>query len=50
MIDGNVSLEYAPEMMQAGASVLVCGSSSIYDQDTNVRDALLAFRKSLNGQ
>jgi ribulose-phosphate 3-epimerase len=50
MIDGNVGPENAPEMIRAGATVLVCGSSSIYGQVTNVRDALLTFRKSLNGQ
>lgn len=47
MIDGNVSLDNAPEMIRSGATVLVCGSSTIFSQGTNVRDTLLAFRQSL---
>ena len=47
LIDGNVNLENAPEMIRSGATVLVCGTSSIFEQGTNVRDGLLAFRQSL---
>ena len=47
MIDGNVNLGNAPEMIRSGATVLVCGSSSIFNQGTNVRDSLVAFRRRL---
>ena len=47
MIDGNVGLDNAPEMIRAGATVLVCGSSSIFGQGANVREGLLAFRGGL---
>jgi ribulose-phosphate 3-epimerase len=46
-IDGNVNLNNAPDMIRSGATVLVCGSSSIFDQDMNVRDSLRAFRRRL---
>ena len=47
MIDGNVNLDNAPDMIKSGATVLVCGSSSIFNQGMNVRDGLQAFRRGL---
>ena len=47
LIDGNVSLDNAPGMIGSGATILVCGSSSIFDQEDNVRDGLRAFRGGL---
>ena len=47
MIDGHVSLDNAPEMVCSGATILVCGSSSVFKQRTNVRDGLLTFRRLL---
>lgn len=32
-IDGGVTFESAPKMVQAGANILVCGSSTIFNQD-----------------
>ena len=47
LIDGNVSLDSAPAMICSGATILVCGSSSIFDQEVSVRDGLRAFRGGL---
>jgi ribulose-phosphate 3-epimerase len=47
MIDGNVSRENAADMIRSGATVLVCGSSSIFNQETNLQDSLCDFRQSL---
>ncbi len=48
MIDGSVNLDNAPEMIRSGATVLVCGTSSIFDQEgMNVRDGLRTFRRGL---
>lgn len=47
MIDGNVNLDNAPDMIKSGTTVLVCGSSSIFNQGMNVRDGLQAFRRGL---
>ncbi|HIC88453.1 MAG TPA: ribulose-phosphate 3-epimerase [Anaerolineae bacterium] len=48
MIDGNVSLDNAPDMIRSGATILVCGTSSIFDQGKkNVRDGVRAFRREL---
>lgn len=47
MIDGSVSVRTAPGMLASGATVLVCGSSSIFDQDLNLCDSLRNFRREL---
>jgi len=47
MIDGNVNLDNAPDMIKSGATVLVCGSYSIFNQGMNVRDGLQAFQSGL---
>jgi ribulose-phosphate 3-epimerase len=48
IIDGNVKRENAGDMVRRGASILVCGSSSIFNQELNVRDSLHAFRDELD--
>ncbi len=47
LIDGNVNLDNAPEMVRSGATILVCGSSSIFKPETNLRDSLRTFRRDL---
>ena len=47
MVDGNVNLDNAPDMIRSGATVLVCGFSSIFGEGGNVRDGLEAFRRGL---
>ena len=56
LIDGSVSLKTAPDMLRSGATILTCGSSSIYDQERkspaftggpDLRDSLRAFRREL---
>ena len=47
LTDGNVNLDNGPDMIRSGATILVCGSSSIFNQETNVRDSLRAFRSGL---
>ncbi len=47
-VDGNVSLQHAPRMVEAGADCLVCGSSSIFDrQYGGIVEATSAFRQVL---
>ncbi|MGO9310495.1 MAG: ribulose-phosphate 3-epimerase [Spirochaetia bacterium] len=43
-VDGNVSWENIPRMVQAGAQVLVAGSSSLFDGTGSIRDNLLRMR------
>jgi len=50
MIDGNVRPDNAPQMIRNGATILVCGSSSIFKPQTKVRDSLVAFRRGLQGE
>jgi ribulose-phosphate 3-epimerase len=47
LIDGNVKLDNALDMIRSGATILVCGSSSIFDQGLNLRDSLRTFRSEL---
>jgi ribulose-phosphate 3-epimerase len=47
-VDGNVSFDHAPRMVEAGADLLVCGSSSIFAPGHGgVVAATAAFRQSL---
>jgi ribulose-phosphate 3-epimerase len=47
-VDGNVSFETAPRMIQAGADFLVCGSRSVFDRDRGgIVAATAAFQKHL---
>ena len=43
-IDGNVSLEYAPVMVEKGADILVGGTSSIYRPGLTFKEACLKLR------
>jgi ribulose-phosphate 3-epimerase len=46
--DGNVSLEHLEELIGAGCTHLVCGTSSIFKPDANVGEALRFFRQQVN--
>lgn len=47
-VDGNVSFEHAPRLVEAGAAFLVCGSSSIFAPGHGgIVAATSAFRQSL---
>jgi ribulose-phosphate 3-epimerase len=47
-VDGNVSFENAPQMVAAGANVLVSGSSSVFDRSHgSIMAATTAFRERL---
>ena len=46
-VDGNVSFERAPELIEAGADFLVLGSSGIFAEDMKLEDAILKMRKIL---
>jgi ribulose-phosphate 3-epimerase len=48
-VDGNVSPDSAPELIRAGASFLVLGTSSIFNQPDKPADALRAFRQRITG-
>lgn len=47
-VDGNVSFINAPLMVKAGASVLVCGSSSIFHPELGIKEGMAKLRESLN--
>ena len=46
-VDGNCSLENAPKMMDAGADVLVAGSSSIFKPELTVAQGVHALRDAM---
>ena len=46
-VDGNVSFERAPELVEAGADFLVLGSSGIFMEDMKLEDAILKMQKIL---
>lgn len=46
-IDGGVSFESAPEMIKAGADILVCGSSTIFKKEQRVDDKVRELRESI---
>ncbi len=46
-VDGNVSWENIPAMVEAGASVLVAGSSSLFDGKASLKDNLRRMRMLL---
>lgn len=50
-IDGGVNLESAPQMIRAGADILVCGTSSIFHDrnslDKNIKDFRIQIDKVL---
>lgn len=47
-IDGGVTFETAPIMLNAGADMLVCGSSTIFKPDTTVANKTKELRTHLN--
>ena len=48
-VDGGVTFDSAPQMLAAGASMLVCGSSTIFTADAPVDRKLLELREHLAG-
>lgn len=44
-VDGNVSWENIPRMVDAGGEVLVAGTSSIFQKGGNIEDNILAVRE-----
>lgn len=46
-VDGNVSWENIPVMVEAGASILVAGSSSVFDKSYSREQAISQFRQLL---
>ncbi len=47
-IDGGVTLESAPEMIKAGADLLVCGTSCIFKPDVTVDIKIGEFKDHIN--
>ena len=46
-VDGNISADNAPELIRAGASFLVLGTSSIFNQPDRPAAALRSFREKI---
>ena len=46
-VDGNISADNAPELVRAGASFLVLGTSSIFNQPDRPAAALRSFREKI---
>jgi pentose-5-phosphate-3-epimerase len=44
-VDGNVSWQHIPKMIQAGADVLVAGTSSLFDPAMTRTDAMAKLKK-----
>lgn len=49
-IDGGVSPESAAKMVEFGADMLVCGTSSIYKKDRSLKDTVKEFRAHINDE
>lgn len=49
-VDGNVSWQNVPRMVEAGASVLVAGSSSLYDRSAGLRENIRRLRTVASGK
>lgn len=47
-IDGGVNFKSGPKMIMSGANVLVCGASTIFQQDKPIDKKIKDFRKVLN--
>jgi ribulose-phosphate 3-epimerase len=47
MVDGNVSFEYAPQMVAAGADILVAGSSSVFKDGLTITQGTEKLRKAI---
>ena len=48
-VDGNVSWDNIPVMLAAGASVLVAGTSSIYQKDSDLRENIHRLKSLIAG-
>ena len=48
-VDGNVSWQNIPLMIDAGADVLVAGSSSLFEKGTNLRDNIRRVHRMIGG-
>lgn len=46
-VDGNVSFENSVKMQNAGANILVAGTSSIFNSDFSLEDGISKFRNGL---
>jgi ribulose-phosphate 3-epimerase len=46
-VDGNVSFEHAPKMVAQGATVLVAGSSSVFQKGLTVREGVKRLRAAV---
>ena len=47
-VDGNVSWENLPKMVEAGANVFVAGTSSIFEKNTDIRENIRKFKNILD--
>ena len=47
-VDGNVSWENVPKMLEAGAEVLVAGTSSLFDHKAPLGENITRLRSKLN--
>jgi ribulose-phosphate 3-epimerase len=47
-VDGNVNYENIPNMIAAGADILVGGSSGLFRRDMPLKDALMRLRESID--
>lgn len=48
-VDGNVSFQNIPAMVEAGATMLVGGTSSIFHKDYSIGEAIAAVREIVKG-
>ena len=46
-VDGNVSFENVPDMVAAGANILVGGTSGLFRKDMSLQDAVKRLRESI---
>ena len=46
-IDGGVTFESAPLMLESGADILVCGSSTLFKKEGSVEDSMRDLREML---
>lgn len=45
--DGSISEKYLPELVDAGCNHFICGTSSIFRSDSNIKDNAAQFKKAL---
>lgn len=48
-VDGNVSFAHIPAMVEAGATILVGGTSSVFHKDYRIPEAIHTIRNLVNG-